>query len=226
MKTIPTESDPWQVAGDQLEYPAPPRHVLTLNCTPKAFGAQPSTFNQLRAFTIVELLVVIAIIGILAAMLLPVLSKARITAQKKQAAIEISQIATAIQQYDSVYGRFPVSAAAQSQAVKNAQIPGGNPDITYGGWFQTPAGPSSVGTLDANGVVMTNSEVIAILMDLTNCPNGARPRTPAIKKIRSRRFFSAPRWWIPTYLVRRRAGFGLSRPVGQSLRHLDGFELR
>ena len=59
---------------------------------------------------------VIAIIGILAAMLLPVLAKAKIAAQKKQAAVEISQIVGAIQQYDSVYGRFPVSAAAQNQA--------------------------------------------------------------------------------------------------------------
>ena len=136
-----------------------------------ALRPQPSTLNQLRAFTIVELLVVIAIIGILAALLLPVLAAAKKHAQVKQAVVEISQIVGAIQQYDSVYGRFPVSAAAQNQAVLNAQTAGANPDFTYGGVFQTPTVPVNIGT-PVNGSILTNAEVIAILMDLTNYPNG------------------------------------------------------
>ena len=57
------------------------------------------------------MLVVIAMVAaILASLLLPVLAKSQIAAQKKQAAkMDISQIVTAIQQYDSAYGRFPVS---------------------------------------------------------------------------------------------------------------------
>src|SRR5208282_459333 len=47
--------------------------VSALNCTPNAFGAQPSTLSQLRAFTLLELLVVISILGILAALTVPVL---------------------------------------------------------------------------------------------------------------------------------------------------------
>jgi prepilin-type N-terminal cleavage/methylation domain-containing protein len=130
---------------------------------PLAFSLEPSR----HAFTIVEMLVVIAIIAILAALLLPVLAKAKIAAQKAQAKVEISQIVGAIQHYDSIYGRFPVSSAAQNQATQNAQTPGNNPDFTYGGMFQTPAGtPWPVGT-PVNGVILTNNEVVAILMDVT-----------------------------------------------------------
>jgi len=86
------------------------------------------------AFTIVELLVVIAIIGILAALLLPVLAKAKIAAQKKQAAA-------------------------------------GTGDFTYGGVFQTPSSGNWPNPIPAN-YQTNNAEVIAILMDLTNYPNG------------------------------------------------------
>jgi type II secretory pathway pseudopilin PulG len=115
--------------------------------------------------------VVIAIIGILAAMLLPALSRARIAAQKTQAKKEITDIVGAIQQYDSVYGRFPVSAAAQ-KAAQNTPA-GGNQDFTYGAVFKLPDGltTATIGT-PVNNVIRTNSEVIGILMNLTNFPNG------------------------------------------------------
>ncbi|MGD0349224.1 MAG: prepilin-type N-terminal cleavage/methylation domain-containing protein [Verrucomicrobiota bacterium] len=116
-------------------------------------------------FTIVELLTVIAIIAILAAMLLPVLSAARKRAQKVQARLEIDQIAQAILKYDSDYGRFPVSSVVQAAATN---------DFTYGGTLVDAAGfvTQPVYTTPTSGVMMTNEEVIAILMDLTNYPNG------------------------------------------------------
>jgi len=115
-----------------------------------------------KAFTLIELLVVIAIIGILAAMLLPVLSVAQTHAKKTQTKLECSNIANAIQQYESDYSRFPVSSTVQSS---------GNEDFTYGGTFQTPNGPYQVGTTN-NGQIYTNSDVIAILLDETNYLNG------------------------------------------------------
>jgi prepilin-type N-terminal cleavage/methylation domain-containing protein len=131
-----------------------------------SFVPQPSTLNSqpIAAFTIIELLVVIAIIGILAALLLPVLSRAKISAQKKQAVVEMSQIVGAIQQYDSVYGRFPVSSAVQ----QIASTLGG--DFTYGGSVIA----SNLSLLPPAYAAYTtnNSEVIAILMDVTNYANG------------------------------------------------------
>jgi prepilin-type N-terminal cleavage/methylation domain-containing protein len=119
-----------------------------------------SPSRRLRAgFTLIELLTVIAIIAILAAMLLPVLSKARISAQKAQAKLQIQDLVTAIQKYDSDYGRFPVSSGAQSAAGTN--------DFTYGGYYPTNAS-GGVMFVGNSTYPTNNSEVIAILMDITN----------------------------------------------------------
>jgi len=134
-----------------------------------------------RAFTIVELLVVIAIIGILAALVLPALAGVKRRAQITQAKKEISDIVSGIQQYDSVYGRFPVSSEVQNQAAQNARN-GLNPDFTYGGDYKTPNPASPLWPVTPTSIYppnyslylnKNNSEVVAILMDLTNYPNGS-----------------------------------------------------
>jgi prepilin-type N-terminal cleavage/methylation domain-containing protein len=118
--------------------------------------------NFSRAFTLGELLTVIAIIGILAAMLLTVLSSAVNSAKKVKAKIEMSSLVTAIRAYDSAYGRYPVSSAVLNMATAAKS------DFTYGGSllaaYAADIGPGNYTT--------NNSEVIAILMDLTTYPGG------------------------------------------------------
>ena len=63
--------------------------------------------GSLRAFTLVELLVVIAIIGILAALLLPALSKSKTSSQSILCANHMHQIAVATMVYDSDNRRLP-----------------------------------------------------------------------------------------------------------------------
>jgi len=118
-----------------------------------------------EAFTLVELLVVMSIIAILAALLLPASAAVKRHMQIVRAQIQIKDIITAIQGYDNAYSHFPVSDNAQAAAIA------ADNNLTYGGTFQTPAGPTPVGTPVA-AIVLDNAEVIAILMNATSYGNG------------------------------------------------------
>jgi len=133
----------------------------------------PSGRRSRRAFTLVELLVVIAIIGILAAMLMPVLSAVSKHAKIMQARTEIQGLVSGILAYDQAYSRFPVSHQSQMAASRGNN---GNYDFTYGGVYKSPGagGTISIGT-PVSGNVVSNSEVVAILMDLTTFPSTGGP---------------------------------------------------
>ena len=115
------------------------------------------------AFTLVELLVVIAIIAILAAMLLPAIAVAMTKAKIAKAKTEMTQIVQAVQGYDSRYGRLPTSYQT-------------NADLTFGGNLRDETGQlNPIGSRDGNGVLLTNANLIAILMDYTNFPGTGLP---------------------------------------------------
>jgi len=65
-----------------------------------------------RGFTLIELLVVIAIIAILAAMLLPVLSKAKASAQRTQCMNDLKQMGLSMRLYIDEFGNYPPRVAS------------------------------------------------------------------------------------------------------------------
>ena len=76
--------------------------------TPLSARARPRPSSTAAAFTLTELLVVLAIIALLAALLLPALSRAREKAKVTRAHVELYGVGLALQMYsDDTQGRLP-----------------------------------------------------------------------------------------------------------------------
>jgi len=102
----------------------PSRHPSTLNpvkgrgphgaLRPQPLGAAKrsgdgSTLSQLRAFTLIELLVIIAIMGVLAALLFPVVGAVKKRQYIYNTQAEMAKLETAIDRYKAAYGFYPPS---------------------------------------------------------------------------------------------------------------------
>ena len=74
---------------------------------PSVMGDRMTSFTQRSGFTLVELLVVIVIIGILAALVLPVVFRVRLTATVAVVDAEIDMLDMAIENYKNEYGSYP-----------------------------------------------------------------------------------------------------------------------
>lgn len=113
-----------------------------------------------RAMTRVELVVVMAVSAILVVLLLPAFRGGRRDpgASISRVKMEMVALAMAIYQYQTAYGRFPVSSNAT-----------GSSDFTFGTYGTSD---EALGITNASGYEANNSEVIAMLMDFDKFPNG------------------------------------------------------
>ena len=73
-------------------------------------------------FTLIELMVVITIIGILLAILLPVINAVILSAQKRQADTEVRGLEIALRAYQTRYSRFPPATGEPGQPVRQALL--------------------------------------------------------------------------------------------------------
>lgn len=121
--------------------------------------------NKRSGFTLIELLVVIAIIAILAGLLLPVIGRVKTKSKVASAKVAMAQIEASMVAYETDYGRLPSGTASANDA---------NPDFTFGTINSLPLPPittNSVVNGGAGGIESNNSEIMGILLALTNFRN-------------------------------------------------------
>src|ERR1700733_9513483 len=135
-------------------------------------GSQRKFSNNGRGFTLIELLVVIAIIAILAAMLLPALSKAKIRAQGISCINNMKQLALGSLLYsgDNNDG-IPQNGVVNPQVQSYGFIPAGGKDPGPN-WVYGSMADQVNQTGDSFSGVETNIYCLGVEGDSISNPNG------------------------------------------------------
>ena len=130
-------------------------------------GRSMKTASRNYGFTLIELLVVIAIIAILAAMLLPALTQAKIRAQgiscvNNMKQLQLGSILYAGDNNDSIPGNWPLD---QGGFLPTGQTPTTTPPSGYPSWTAGTMGTALNGGADGPSGCSTNAYFLGVLGD-------------------------------------------------------------
>lgn len=106
--------------------------------------------NKQKGFSLIELLIVVAIILIIAAIAIPNLLRARISANEASAVSSLRTINTACITYNSTYGTYPAALSDLGPVT-----PGGTPTSTSADLLDQVLGSAAAATTGKSGYLFT-----------------------------------------------------------------------